>query len=98
MGASESPSVVGIDVSKATLAVCYQVQGQQHHLEVSNTKTGFAQLVQAGGAASLYVLEATGTYYLALAYYLHEHGASIAVFNPLVVKHFIQMHLSKGKR
>jgi len=42
MGASESTSVVGIDVSKATLAVCYQTQGQLHHLEVSNSKSGFA--------------------------------------------------------
>lgn len=97
MVASESTSVVGIDVSKATLAVCYQTHGQVQHLEVTNTKAGFTQLVQAGGVDSLYVLEATGTYYLALAYYLHEQGAKVAVLNPLVVKRFIQMHLSKGK-
>ena len=97
MGTSESASVVGIDVSKATLAVCYQVQGQLHHLEVSNTKSGFVHLLQLCGTDSLYVLEATGTYYLALAYYLHEHGGRVAVLNPLVIKRFIQMHLSKGK-
>jgi transposase len=43
------------------------------------------------------VLEATGTYYLALAYHLHEQGGQVAVINPLVVKRFIQMHLGKGK-
>ena len=87
--------IVGIDVSKATLAVCHQVEGQPRHLEVSNTPAGFAQLVQACGTDSLYVLEATGTYYLALAYYLHGRAAQVAVLNPLIIKRFIQMHLSK---
>lgn len=49
------------------------------------------------GAASLYVLEATGTYYLAVAYHLVAAGAQVAVVNPLVVRRFIQMHLGKGK-
>lgn len=92
-----SPAVVGIDVSKATLAACHQVDGQLRHFEVSNTQAGFAQLVQACGVDSLFVLEATGTYYLALAYYLHGQTAQVAVLNPLVIKRFIQMHLSKGK-
>jgi len=97
MDAAFSPPVVGIDVSKATLAVCHQVEAQLRHLEVANTQAGFAQLVQVCGANSLFVLEATGTYYLALAYYLHARGAQVAVLNPLVIKRFIQMHLSKGK-
>jgi transposase len=90
--------VVGIDVSKATLAVCYQPTDQQvKHLEVSNSRAGFQQLVQASGAQCWFVLEATGTYNLALAYYLHEYGRQLAVLNPLVIKRFIQMHLRKGK-
>lgn len=60
-------SVVGLDVSKATLVVCYQRGPHVHHLEVSNEKPGFTQLLQAGGSQCLFVLEATGTYYLALA-------------------------------
>lgn len=40
MDASHLP-VVGINVSKATLAVCYQVNDQTQHLEVSNSKAGF---------------------------------------------------------
>jgi transposase len=89
--------VVGIDVSKATLAVCHQVGAHLQHLEVANTLVGFRQLVRCGGAASLYVLEATGPYYLAVAYHLVAVGAQVAVRNPLVVKRFIQMHLGKGK-
>jgi transposase len=89
--------VVGIDVSKATLAVCYQVDEQSKYLEVSNSKAGFQQLVKACGAHCQFVMEATGTYNLVLAYYLHEQGGQVAVLNPLVIKRFIQMHLSKGK-
>jgi len=89
--------VVGIDVSKATLAVCYQRGQQMQHLEVSNTKSGFHQLLKSCGTECLFVLEATGSYYLALVYYLYEQGAQVAVLNPLVVKRFIQMHLGKGK-
>jgi transposase len=89
--------VVGIDVSKATLAVCYLVNDQVKHLEVSNNKAGFQQLVKACGAQCQFVLEATGTYNLALAYHLHEQGGQVAILNPLVIKRFIQMHLSKGK-
>ena len=89
--------VVGIDVSKATLAVCFQVDQQLKHLEVSNSKAGFQQLVKACGKYCRFVMEATGTYNLAVAYYLHEQGGQVAVLNPLVIKRFIQMHLSKGK-
>ncbi|MGI4821259.1 MAG: IS110 family transposase [Janthinobacterium lividum] len=89
--------VVGIDVSKATLAVCYQVNDQVKHLEVSNSKAGFQQLVKTCGSHCRFVLEATGTYNLALAYYLHEQGGQVAILNPLVIRRFIQMHLSKGK-
>jgi transposase len=42
-------------------------------------------------------MEATGTYNLALAYYLHEQGGHVSVLNSLVIKRFIQMHLSKSK-
>jgi len=90
-------SIIGIDVSKASLAICYLRQEQVQHLEVSNSKTGFQQLVKTCGAHCLFVMEATGTYYLALAYHLHEQGGQVAVLNPLVIKRFIQMHLSKGK-
>ena len=89
--------VVGLDVSKATLAVCYQVNELVKHLEVRNDKAGFQRLVKACGAQCRFMREATGTYNLALAYSLHEQGGQVAVLNPLVIKRFIQMHLSKGK-
>jgi transposase len=89
--------VVGIDVSKETLAVCCSIADKLQHLEVNNDKAGFLRLVKNCGPDSLYVMEATGAYYMQLAYYLHEQGAKVAVINPLVIKRFIQMHLGKGK-
>ncbi|MDF7815379.1 transposase [Hymenobacter sp. YC55] len=77
--------------------MCYQANQQVTHLEVSNNKVGFQHLVQTCGTQCLFVMEATGAYYLALAYYLQGHGGQVAVLNPLVIKRFIQMHLSKGK-
>jgi transposase len=91
------PRVVGVDVSKATLDVCYAVEQHLTHAQVRNASAGFEQLVRTCGVDCCYVLEATGSYYLALAYYLVEQGALVAVLNPLVVRRFIQMHLGKGK-
>ncbi len=56
--------VVGIDVSKDSLAICHLAEEKLQHLEVSNTRAGFLQLVKQCGTESLYVMEATGIYYL----------------------------------
>jgi len=42
-------------------------------------------------------MEATGYYHYQLAYYLLESGIQVSVENPLAVKRFIQMKLSKIK-
>ncbi|MCC9168065.1 IS110 family transposase [Pontibacter harenae] len=89
--------VVGIDVSKDSLAASHLAQGTGQHMETENNQAGFRQLVKQCGADSLYVMEATGIYYLQLAYYLHGQGAQVVVVNPLIIKRYIQMHLGKGK-
>lgn len=43
------------------------------------------------------VMEATGYYHYQLAYYLLENGIKVSVENPLAVKRYIQMKLSKIK-
>jgi transposase len=42
-------------------------------------------------------MEATGYYHLRLGYFLIEYGAEVSIVNPLKIKRFIQMHLSKIK-
>ncbi|WP_416381015.1 hypothetical protein [Hymenobacter sp. GOD-10R] len=51
-------------------------------------------MVKICGAHCLFVMEATGTYNLAVAYYLHEQGGQVAVLNPLVIKRFIQIKVA----
>ena len=97
MVTSVKPKVVGIDVSKDSLAICHLANEKVQHLEMENSKAGFKQFIKQCGKDSLYVMEATGIYYLQLAYYLYEQGAPVVVVNPLIIKRYIQMHLGKGK-
>lgn len=90
-------NVVGSEVRKAAFAVCYQGVDKVQHLEVSKSQAGFHPLIRRCGVASCYVLEATGVYYLSLAYYLGEHGAPVAVLTPLVVRRFSQRTWAKAK-
>ncbi|SMO66021.1 IS110 family RNA-guided transposase [Solitalea koreensis] len=89
--------VAGIDISKDTLAVCLSAEAKIQEFEVPNEKAGFEQLFKASGTDALYLMEATGAYYLRLACFLHERGCRVAVVNPLCIKRFIQLHLGKSK-
>ena len=42
-------------------------------------------------------MEATGPYYLKLAYFLHEKGEKMAVINPLKIRRFAQMRFERVK-
>ena len=59
--------------------------------------SGFKKFVKQLNSTSHCVMEATGYYHYQLAYYLVEKGISVSVENPLSVKRFIQMKLSKVK-
>ncbi len=58
MATPTKPKVVGIDVSKDSLAICHLANEKVQHLETENSKAGFKQLVQRCGPDSLYVMEA----------------------------------------
>ena len=42
-------------------------------------------------------MEATGVYYIRLAFFLHHQGCALSVVNALSIKRFIQMHLERSK-
>jgi transposase len=44
-----------------------------------------------------FVMEATGVYYIRLAFYLHSKGCMLNVVNAMATKRFIQMHLERNK-
>jgi transposase len=102
--------VIGVDVSKDTLAVCYgtidQEQNQQLTDSVSftNNLSGFRELLsytkkkRGQLKASLYfVMEATGVYYENLAYFLNEKHQKVIVLLPNKTKNFAKTLSIKSK-
>ena len=88
----------GIDVSNATLDVCYQNNlGQFFHLKVGNNNAGFQKILEHTGTGYHFVMEATGVYYIRLAFYLHQRGCTLSVVNAMAIKRYIQMHLERNK-
>jgi transposase len=88
----------GIDVSHTTLDVCYQNNlGELFYLHVRNNTQGFAKILEHTGPHYHFVMEATGVYYIRLAFFLHSRGCSLSVVNALSIKRFIQMHGERNK-
>jgi transposase len=103
----ESMQFIGIDVSKKRLHAAWlrdPQQGLTRPKAVDNSPEGHAQLLAwaerttAAPAGELsFVLEATGVYHEAVALFLHQAGAQVAVTNPLHVKRFAESHGIKTK-
>jgi transposase len=88
----------GIDVSHTTLDISYQNNlGELFHLKVGNNNAGYVKIIEHTGTQYHFVMEATGVYYIRLAFYLHEHGCTLSVVNALSIKRYIQMHLERNK-
>jgi len=88
----------GIDVSHLTLDVSYQNNlGELFHLRVGNNNKGFDLILEHTGTDYHFVMEATGVYYIRLAFYLYGRGCKLSVVNSLSVKRYIQMHLERNK-
>ena len=88
----------GIDVSHTKLDVCYQNNlGELFHLQVGNNNQGFAKILEHTGVGYHFVMEATGVYYIRLAFYLHNRGCVLSVVNAIAIKRYIQMHLERNK-
>jgi transposase len=83
-----------VDISKDVFDV---MNTQGVHQQFSNTLKGFKDFIKLVFKGSLIVMEATGYYHYCLAQYLYEKGYTVSVVNPLSVKRFIQMKLSKVK-
>lgn len=88
MNAEAKKVFVGVDVSKATLDVCTQAQGEILHF--GNDPEGIEALcVQLSALApTLIVMEATGGLELALMAELGSRGMPVVVVNPRQVRDF----------
>ncbi len=85
---------LGIDISKDVLDVC---DANNRCYQFTNNTIGFKKLVKLLEANTISVMEATGYYHIRLAYFLLELGIGVSVVNPLKIKCYIQMNLSKIK-
>ena len=84
----------GIDISHLVFDV---TDSDGNYYQFKNTISGFKKFTKLLDNDSHCVMEATGYYHYQLAYYLLESGIKVSVENPLSVKRFIQMKLSKIK-
>ena len=91
---SKNTKYFGIDISKDVFDVMDQ---NSNYYQFSNNFKGFKQFFKLLANSSHCVMESTGYYHLQLAYYLLENNIKVSVENPLSVKRFIQMKLSKIK-
>lgn len=86
----------GIDISKATFDGCVVTgNGKPHHKAFINDRAGHAKFVRwaanlAQGSECRYCMEATGSYYEALAIHLAEAGCYVSVVNPRWTHHGAQ--------
>lgn len=84
----------GIDISHLVFDV---TDFDGNYYQFKNNPVGFKKFIKLLDINSHCVMEATGYYHYQLAYYLLESGIKVSVENPLAVKRFIQMKLSKIK-
>ncbi|MFA6058532.1 MAG: IS110 family transposase [Taibaiella sp.] len=89
---------VGVDVSKKTLDLAIrQANGSYLHKKVSNDIVGFKKILPLLPASCCIVMEATSSYYMPFAYFLHSNNILVSIVNPLTVNHFCKMRMSRTK-
>lgn len=93
----KSFNYVGIDISKLTFDVALNYDGKYRHYKFTNDAKGFRQFFKLLDINHCCVMEASGPYYLKLAFYLANQGISVSVINPLVIRRFSQMRLLRAK-
>ena len=89
---------IGIDVSKATLAIAVRSHDSEKRFTVNNTPRGIAALCRkCSRKDSRFILESTGRFHILPAYLLSQKGYDVRVVNPLAAKRYIQASIRKRK-
>ena len=89
---------VGIDISKVTFDYAFLLADQWHCGQLTNDIKGFTSLKKKlSNLECQIVMEASGPYYLPLATWFYEQSVEVIVANPLVIKRFSQMSMSRAK-
>lgn len=92
-----SYTYVGVDISKDFFDVAIYSERGYRYSKLKNDYNGFEQLKALLKEKVHIVMEASGPYYLRLACYLYEQEIAVSVINPLVIRRFCQMRLTRAK-
>lgn len=89
--------VTGIDCSKDYFDITVLREGKvTFKSRFSNNIQGFTDMLPHVLETHV-VMEATGPYYFQLARFVHDSGIRVSVVNPLVIRRFAQMRMSRAK-
>lgn len=95
---------VGIDIAATSATVSWRTAQQPATTswQIAQQPAAYARLAQqfsalAAPADTLVVMEATSTYWMALALALHQHGFAVSVVNPSQPHHFAKLRLQRTK-
>lgn len=88
---------VGIDIAKGSFEAALPEAGTRRVQSYPNAEQGFAALLASLPEPAHCVMEASGPYTYRLAAYLQAQGVTTSIVNPLVVRRFAQMLLSRAK-
>ncbi len=89
--------VVGMDVSKDWLDAAWREGEKLRWAKYDYMDQWLGELLEEAPSAAQFVMEATGTYHARAALRLLEAGRAVSVVNPLVIKRYGQMKLSRAK-
>ena len=94
-------SILGIDVSKDKLDAVLLQEDSKHHIEIENNRKGFKTLDkwlrQHKSEIVHGCMEATGTYFEAIAEHLHKADHQVSVVNPARIKAYANSMLRRHK-
>ncbi len=94
-------TVIGIDVAKTSLSISF-FDGKKHLFqEIDYTKSTIKKTLMTPYKKHkqevVFVMEGTGVYHSKLAHWLYEEGFTVSIVNPLIIKRYSQMLLSRIK-
>jgi transposase len=90
--------MLGIDVSKATLAVCHWANGEvQASYEVENSPAGISQLLAQTPPTEPWALEPTGRYSELVVREAHRQGRQVFLAPPRAAKRFLRSVSPRAK-
>lgn len=97
----ENKKIVGIDVVKDTIAVSIFDGLKHEYIMLDYTqkiiKKELIERFKNCKTSVVFVMEATGVYHSRLADWLYNEGFDVAIINPLIIKRYTQMRMSRVK-